>query len=84
MCTADEIVFGCFDLIVTPNGDVIFLEVNPMGQFLWIEYLCPEIQLLELFCEFLLAQRFDFTPQGLKGVPSFPTMTKRPEWGQVA
>jgi len=31
------IVFGCFDFIVTPNDEFIFLEVNEMGQFLWIE-----------------------------------------------
>lgn len=31
--------YGAFDLIVTPSGDYIFLEVNPSGQFLWIEDL---------------------------------------------
>lgn len=29
--------FGCFDFIVTPNNDYIFLECNPNGQWLWIE-----------------------------------------------
>lgn len=29
--------FGCFDFIVTPNGDYVFLECNPNGQWLWIE-----------------------------------------------
>jgi len=29
--------FGCFDFIVTPNGDFVFLECNPNGQWLWIE-----------------------------------------------
>lgn len=29
--------FGCFDFIVTPAGDYIFLECNPNGQWLWIE-----------------------------------------------
>ena len=29
--------FGCFDLIVTPNGEYVFLECNPNGQWLWIE-----------------------------------------------
>jgi len=32
------IVFGCFDLVVTPNDDYIFLEVNEMGAF-----LCPPV-----------------------------------------
>ena len=29
--------FGCFDFIVTPEGDYVFLECNPNGQWLWIE-----------------------------------------------
>ena len=31
--------YGAFDFIVTPNGKWIFLEVNCMGQWLWIEQL---------------------------------------------
>lgn len=29
--------FGCFDFIVKPNGDIVFVECNPNGQWLWIE-----------------------------------------------
>lgn len=29
--------FGCFDFIVTPDGEYVFLECNPNGQWLWIE-----------------------------------------------
>lgn len=29
--------FGCFDFIVTPDDDYVFLECNPNGQWLWIE-----------------------------------------------
>ena len=29
--------FGCIDLIVKPNGEYVFLECNPNGQWLWIE-----------------------------------------------
>ena len=54
------IVFGCFDMIVTPNDEYVFLEVNEMGAFLWIERQNPEIQLLGPFCEFLLQGRADF------------------------
>ena len=50
-----DIVFGCFDFIVTHSGEYIFLEVNEMGQFLWIEKLLPELKLLNCFCEFLLS-----------------------------
>lgn len=31
------LVFGCVDLIVTPAGRTIFLEVNPAGQWYWVE-----------------------------------------------
>jgi glutathione synthase/RimK-type ligase-like ATP-grasp enzyme len=48
------LVFGCFDLIVTPDGEYVFLEVNEMGAFLWIERQNPEIRLLDPFCEFLM------------------------------
>lgn len=48
------IVFGCFDFIVTPENEYIFLEVNEMGQFLWVEEVNPDIPLLEDFCNFLI------------------------------
>lgn len=56
-----DIVFGCFDFVVTPEGDHYFMEVNEMGQFLWIEEINPEVQLLDPFCEFLIQGRRDFT-----------------------
>lgn len=31
--------FGCFDFIVTPRDQYVFLECNPNGQWLWIEQL---------------------------------------------
>jgi hypothetical protein len=48
------IVFGCFDFIVTPKGEHVFLEVNEMGQFLWLEEAYPDLLLLESFCSFLI------------------------------
>lgn len=48
------LLFGCFDLIVTPEGDYYFLEINEQGQFLWIDDLLPEACLLEQFCQFLI------------------------------
>ena len=32
--------FGCFDFIVTPKEDFVFLECNPNGQWGWIEDEC--------------------------------------------
>ena len=31
------LVFGAIDLIVTPDGDHVFLEINPTGQFGFVE-----------------------------------------------
>lgn len=53
------LVFGCFDFIVTPNGEYIFLEVNEMGQFLFIERLCG-IPLLDAFANLLIQATPDF------------------------
>jgi hypothetical protein len=29
--------FASLDMIVTPEGDFVFLELNPNGQWLWLE-----------------------------------------------
>jgi glutathione synthase/RimK-type ligase-like ATP-grasp enzyme len=34
-----DLTFGCIDMIITPSGDYVFLELNPNGQWYWIEYL---------------------------------------------
>lgn len=47
------LLFGSFDLIQTEDDEFIFIEVNEMGQFLWVEAACPEIPLLQAFSEFL-------------------------------
>ncbi len=49
-----NIVFGCFDFIVTVSGDYYFLEVNEQGQFLWVEEVNPDIKMLQSFVNFLL------------------------------
>ena len=32
-----NLVFGCVDMILTPGGEYVFLEINPSGQWGWIE-----------------------------------------------
>ena len=34
-----RLTFGAIDLIETPSGEYVFLEVNPNGQWLWIDDL---------------------------------------------
>ena len=63
-----EIVFGCFDFIVTPEGDYVFLEVNEAGQFLFLEQETG-LPLLDRFSDFLLHGHADFDgQQGKAGI----------------
>lgn len=55
-----DIVFGCFDFIVTPDGEWVFLEVNEAGQFLFLESWCPELPMLDMFCAFVESRDPDF------------------------
>ncbi len=34
--------FGTFDFIVQPNNEIVFLELNPNGQWYWIELITGE------------------------------------------
>jgi glutathione synthase/RimK-type ligase-like ATP-grasp enzyme len=57
------LVFGCIDLVVTPDGRHVFLEVNQMGQWLFVERWTG-MPLLDAFCELLLQgdAAFDWSP----------------------
>ena len=46
---------GSLDFAVDRNGEWWFLEINEQGQFLWLDDVCPQAQLLEKFCAFLSA-----------------------------
>jgi hypothetical protein len=54
------IVHGSLDFIVGPDGEHTFLEVNPQGQFLFLETRAG-LPLLDMFSEFLLAGSRDFS-----------------------
>jgi len=45
--------FGALDLIVTPEDDIVFLENNPAGQFLYVQELVPELRILEALADTL-------------------------------
>jgi hypothetical protein len=59
--------FGCIDLLEDDEGRFIFLEVNPMGQFLWMDVVAPEVNALGVFVEFLCnrpsTQAYEFSYQ---------------------
>lgn len=54
------LMFGCIDMIVTPEGEMIFLEINEQGQFLWLEDSVPELYLLDHFIQFVTKRSFYF------------------------
>ncbi|WP_084463627.1 MvdC/MvdD family ATP grasp protein [Microtetraspora fusca] len=47
------LVFGAFDLVLTPDGRYVFLEINPNGQWLWIEERTG-LPISEALCDLLL------------------------------
>ena len=48
------LTFGALDLIVTPQGEYVFLENNPGGQFLFVEQLAPELQMIDALTQCLI------------------------------
>lgn len=48
--------FGCFDLIVTPSGEYVFLECNPNGQWLWVE-MAVGLPIAEAIADFLTRKK---------------------------
>lgn len=48
------LTFGALDLIVTPAGEYVFLENNPVGQFLFVEELVPQLKITDAVAECLI------------------------------
>jgi MvdD family ATP-grasp ribosomal peptide maturase len=49
--------YGAVDLILTPEGRYVFLEVNPVGEFFWLEG-CPGLPISEAIADVLLGKAF--------------------------
>jgi hypothetical protein len=49
------LLFGCVDMIVHSYGSYVFLELNPNGQWFWMQE-CTGLPLLQEFTNLLLAQ----------------------------
>jgi glutathione synthase/RimK-type ligase-like ATP-grasp enzyme len=47
--------FGAIDLILTPDGRYVFLEINPNGQWYWLEEITG-IPLAETMCDLLTGE----------------------------
>ncbi|MFI6810886.1 MvdC/MvdD family ATP grasp protein [Nonomuraea sp. NPDC050328] len=49
------LAYGAIDLIVTPDGRHVFLEINPNGQYLWVERRTG-LPISEALCDLLLEE----------------------------
>jgi hypothetical protein len=48
--------FGCIDLIVTPDDEYVFLEINPNGQWRWVQELTG-MPIAEAIAELLINRK---------------------------
>lgn len=48
--------YGALDFIVTPDGEYIFLENNPGGQFWYVQQLIPQFKMLETLADQLIME----------------------------
>jgi hypothetical protein len=56
------LAYTALDFIVTPDGEHMFLESNPQGQFLWMEDRAG-LPVLDVFSQYLIAGSKDFRPE---------------------
>lgn len=47
--------YGAIDMILTPDGRHVFLEVNPVGEFFWLER-CPGLPISQAIADMLLSR----------------------------
>lgn len=67
-----NINFASADFALTANGNFVFLDLNPSGQWLFIE--APEARVGEKFCSFFVNGRVDPTAENL--FPSYSEFTE--------
>ena len=49
-----DLNFGALDLILTPDGRYVFLEINPNGQWLWVQSRLPDLKMKEAMAACLI------------------------------
>jgi MvdD family ATP-grasp ribosomal peptide maturase len=48
--------YGAIDIIVTPDGRHVFLEINPVGEFFWLECCPPNFPISQAIADLLLTE----------------------------
>ena len=46
-----DLNFGALDFIVTPDGRHVFLEINPNGQWIFVQHWVPKLRLAQAFVD---------------------------------
>jgi predicted ATP-grasp superfamily ATP-dependent carboligase len=46
--------YGAIDMILKPDGSYVFLEINPNGQYLWVEH-ATALPISDAICELLMS-----------------------------
>jgi hypothetical protein len=64
-----QVNFASADFALTAEGEFVFLDLNPNGQWLFIEQSSPETQVGRKFCSFFVNGRVD--PESERIFPSF-------------
>jgi hypothetical protein len=59
--------FGAVDMALTPDGRYVFFEINPNGQYLWIEY-ATGLPISDAICDLLMSGAVPTNP----AVPAVP------------
>jgi len=47
--------FGAFDFVITEEDEHVFLELNPNGQWLWLQ-LATGVRISDAFCDLLIGK----------------------------
>ena len=61
-CREAGLLHASFDLAMTPDGEIVFFEVNEQGQTLWVEEVNPGIPVLSSLARFLFDPAGQVTP----------------------
>ncbi|GER89702.1 hypothetical protein KDW_38640 [Dictyobacter vulcani] len=52
-----DLQFSSMDLILTPQGEYVFLDLNPNGQYYWLQLRLPELHLAEAMADVLASPK---------------------------
>jgi hypothetical protein len=76
--TSMEINFASADFALTPDGEFVFLDLNPNGQWLFIEHSSPETRIGQKFCAFFVTDCIDPDMESV-----FPSYSEYTESGAI-